>query len=139
MLYPREIRVTTKVLEYETGPEVITFFSFVESGNGDKKSSTAKPLRDNCPEAVIKIKSTEFAKKFGKRHDDLLKKCRELESYNPGAFILTEYTNSRNKTYPEYLILAGGYSLLTCRMKDKQKVRKYRKQLTNQKEVNRCL
>lgn len=62
------------------------------------------------------VNSREIAKKFDKRHDNVIRDIENLISNSSKLsnefFIENEYTNKRGKTYREYLLTRDGFSLL---------------------------
>lgn len=70
--------------------------------------------------------SLTVAETFGKRHDRVLQDIRDLdcsEEFNLHNFVEVEYTDSRNRTYPKYLITKDGFSFLVMGYTGKEAAR----------------
>lgn len=62
------------------------------------------------------VTSRQIAEDFEKEHNDTKKRIRELikdmGEISHNYFILSEYTDSMNRTQEEYLLTRDGFSLL---------------------------
>ncbi|GAB5432209.1 MAG: hypothetical protein EpisKO_15790 [Epibacterium sp.] len=79
--------------------------------------SATVPARPDAPlvDQHLKTTSLHIAEKFGKRHDDVLKRIRGLEvpdDFNARNFAAVEYTDSKGESRPAYELTRDGFALL---------------------------
>ncbi|MBW7475915.1 Rha family transcriptional regulator [Paenibacillus oenotherae] len=70
--------------------------------------------------------SLTVAETFGKEHRRVMQDVRELEcseEFNQHNFVQIDYTDSRNRTYPKYLITEQGFAFLVMGYTGKEAAR----------------
>lgn len=72
----------------------------------------------------VVVSSVDVAKRFGKRHDHVIRDIENLIPQNWGVkyFEKTSYKNTRGKTYPMYLMNRDGFSLLAMGFTGKEAI-----------------